>query len=136
MSSPRSRKRQRMSSPTYDEQVVLSQDVIDAFDKFEHARSRLHSSEPHSPSKMKPSTSLSGREKRQREIAEALRGPGSGKENLWARGQGWSAPASPANDVLSPQSSLNVGQDDDIENPFTVSNTGLSYSFHIYLTRF
>jgi hypothetical protein len=133
MSSPRSRKRQRMSSPTYDEQVVLSQDVIDAFDKFEHARSQLHSSGPTT----KQSTSLSGREKRQREIAEALRGPGSGKENLRARGQGWSAPASPANDVvLSPQSSLNVGQDDDIENPFTVSNTGLSYSVHIYLTRF
>ena len=103
---------------------------IEAFDKFEHALSQLHSQlsselrRPSSPSKVKrvpQSTSLSGREKRQREIAEALRGAGSGKENRHAaevRRERWSAPASPSKDVvLSPQSSFIVGQDDPMYPP-------------------
>jgi hypothetical protein len=130
-----------MSSPTYDQQFDLSQDDIEAFDKIEHSFSRLHSQSPSelqrlsSPSKVKKSISLSGKEKRQQEIAEALRG--IGKENLPAaegRDEGRTTPASPLKDVLStPQSSFNIGQDDDNENPFHVSHTSLSQSSYIFL---
>jgi breast cancer 2 susceptibility protein len=142
------RKRQRMSSPTYDEQVDLSQEDIEAFDEIEHALSQLHSqsqlqvrsssqsqsgmTQP-SPSKkgkrLSQSTSLSAKEKRQREIAEALRGVNyyarAGKENLYATDGGRAkkaAPISPSKDIASSQPRFEL----DSENPFKVLNSSPS----------
>jgi len=125
-----------MSSPTYDEQVDLSQEDIEAFDKIEHALSQLHSqsqlqvrsssqsqsgmTQP-SPSKkgkrLSQSTSLSAKEKRQREIAEALIGVNyharAGKENLYATDGGRAkkaAPISPSKDIASSQPRFELAQ--------------------------
>src|SRR5882762_7658423 len=90
-----------MSSPTYDEQIDLSQDDLEAFDKIEHTLSHFRSQHSNqtprlrsqnSPSKVtfnrvSQDTNLSARERRQKAIAEALRGcplDGIGKENLHA----------------------------------------------------
>ena len=142
--SPLPRKRQRMSSPTYDEQVDLSQDDIEAFDKIDHTLSQLHShsqsqsrqSSQSSPSnkakRVSRSTSLSAKEKRQRDIAEALRGQDhharTGKENLFAVEDHEREKAPSASPVKDLASSLqpHIHLDNDSENPFKVSNTSAS----------
>ncbi|KAI0785379.1 hypothetical protein BC629DRAFT_516029 [Irpex lacteus] len=69
--SPSSRKKQRLSSPTYDEQFELSQDQIKAFDEFERALTqRCPSPSPKSP--LKPSQAITPRSRRRRNIAIAL----------------------------------------------------------------
>lgn len=137
------RKRQRMSSPTYDEQVDLSQDDIDAFDQIEHGLSQLHSN-AHSQSTQRPqssspriktasqSMSSTAKEKRRREIAEVLREDydhaTTGKENVHAvKSGGRNDPAyvSPSKDVASLQPRFEL--DNDSENPFNASNTSPLY---------
>ncbi|KAI0094432.1 hypothetical protein BDY19DRAFT_901619 [Irpex rosettiformis] len=68
--SPSRRKKQRLSSPTYDEQYELSQDQITAFDEFERALTQRSSTSPKSPPK--PSQALTPRSRRKRNIAIAL----------------------------------------------------------------
>ncbi|CAL1694441.1 unnamed protein product [Somion occarium] len=64
------RKRQRLSSPTYDEQVSLSQDEVAAFDDFE--RQRTQSLDGTSPLKMSQANTSYDRRKRDEAIALAL----------------------------------------------------------------
>ncbi|KAF7972587.1 hypothetical protein HWV62_17384, partial [Athelia sp. TMB] len=113
-SSPPPRKRQRMSSPTYDEQVDLSQDDIAAFDQIEHKLSQSKS-RSHSPQKL----SLSAKEKRQRAIEEALRAnhQPKGKENKHRRGLSSASPSKAS--AFSSQPRLDL----DSENPFTGPDT-------------
>ena len=61
-------KRQRLSSPTYDDQFVMSQEEVAAFDVFNRRLSQTRASP------MRPSQSLSPQSKRKRShaIAEAL----------------------------------------------------------------
>ena len=140
-----------MSSPTYDQQVDLSQDDIEAFDQIEHGLSWFNSQSgsllsskrqrlPSSPLKrVSLGASATGKEKRQREIAEALRGAPrsrSGKENLDAAVDERPMSSSPSNDLaFSSQSDFNVALHNNSENPFNILNTSLSpllsVSFHV-----
>lgn len=109
-----------MSSPTYDEQVDLSQDDIAAFDRIEE---RLSQSQSRSQSPLKGQIKgLSAKEKRQRAIEEALRAhhPPVGKENRPRRR------ASTASPSKEPAFSSKPRVDLDSENPFNVSNTSAS----------
>lgn len=69
---PHRRKRQRLSSPTYDDQVVLSQEQLAAFEEFDKA---LTQSQRRSQSPLKPSQTLqvSDKLKRDQAIAAALK---------------------------------------------------------------
>ncbi|KAK7695063.1 hypothetical protein QCA50_002252 [Cerrena zonata] len=69
-STPHRRKRQRLSSPTYDEQIPLSQHEVAAFDTFEHTLSQ--GSKKSSPLKPSQSLSSSGRARRDELIAAAM----------------------------------------------------------------
>jgi hypothetical protein len=148
------RKRQRMSSPTYDQQVDLSQDDLEAFDKIEHTISQLHSQSSSqikgksSPLKVKKvsqtAASSSAKEKRHKEIAEALQevhraGTGKEKENMHAVGGcggRMAVSASPSNDVIwSSQPHENLELDNDSENPFNISNTSQSQSSSLLPSR-
>ncbi|KAH8102418.1 hypothetical protein BXZ70DRAFT_928500 [Cristinia sonorae] len=68
---PHRRKRQRLSSPTYDDQVVLSQQEIDAFEQLDKA---LSQTQRKSQSPLKPSQSVHmiDKLKRDQAIAAAL----------------------------------------------------------------
>lgn len=132
--SPPARKRQRMSSPTYDEQVDISQDDIEAFDRIEHTLSQSQTAHVDSPRRKvpfmqtphkkrdSPTKMLSAREKRQRAIEEALRDY-PGKENVHGRRD---APKSP---MKEPESSSQPQFELDHDNPFNVSST---YPYLLY----
>lgn len=107
-------KRQRMSSPTYDEQVDLSQDDIAAFDQMQETLSQAHS-RPQSPEK----SSLNAREKRQRAIEEALRATHQpkGKENKHRRRPSSVSPAKISTIPSQPQ------LDPNSDNPFADSES-------------
>lgn len=64
------RKRQRLSSPTYDEQIPLSQQEVAAFDTFEETLSQ--GSRKSSPFKASHSSSSLDRTRRDEIIASAL----------------------------------------------------------------
>lgn len=119
------RKRQRMSSPTYDEQVALSQDDLEAFDNFERKLTQLQSPRTQSPAKttrLSKSPTLTARERRQRAIEEALRDPSEiDKENMQGVAAGNRAfSSSPSKDA--PLSSM-PRADLESDNPFKESQT-------------
>lgn len=114
-----------MSSPTYDEQVNLSQDDITAFDQIEQTLSQARSS---SQSPQKPSMYAS--EKRQRAIEEAMgikRQP-KGKENKHRRRPSSVSPAKISAFSLQPR------LDPDSENPFTDSDSSAFLNSSLSLT--
>lgn len=107
-----------MSSPTYDEQVDLSQDDIAAFDQMQDTLSQAHS-RSQSPQK----SLLDAREKRQRAIEEALRTTHQpkGKENKHHRRPSSVSPAKistvPSQPRLDPNSD-NPFADSELSNYF------------------
>lgn len=62
------RKRQRLSSPTYDQQFVMSQEEVDAFDVFNRRLSQTRVS----PLKLSAPLSSQINRKRSHAVAEAL----------------------------------------------------------------
>lgn len=68
----RTAKKQRLSSPTYDEQFELSQDVVAAFDDFERKLSQAPPSIPFSQPRSSQANTESARKRRRSQIALAL----------------------------------------------------------------
>ena len=71
----RAAKRQRLSSPTYDEQVELSEDIVEAFDAFERTLSQQL---PPSQARRSQGLSASAKKRRDSMIALALSQPATG----------------------------------------------------------
>lgn len=82
----RAAKRQRLSSPTYDEQVEMSQDIVAAFDAFERDQSQ-HPRPPQGPGRPSQSLSASERKKRDSAIALALSQPVQGADLTRSQGE-------------------------------------------------
>lgn len=119
-----------MSSPTYDEQVNLSQDDIEAFDKLEQTLSQSRSPPAVSPlnkARSPRNKKLTAKERRQRAIEVALSDSATtDKENLRegpsANGERASS-SSPSKQVpFSSQPRFDLESD----NPFNVSDTSAS----------
>ena len=118
-SSSPARKRQRLSSPTYDAQLAdLSQDDLDAFDAFEAKLSQDSQSLRNTPHSQEP------RERRAKAIADSdtLSGKDGIQENARHNPNLGSGPTATTN-PLNPDFPL--GQDDP-ENPFTARFTSAS----------
>lgn len=110
------RKRQRLSSPTYDEQVDLSQEDIDAFDKIQQRLSQSQSPTK-SDQPIYPSTLVS-KETRALGITVADKENGSGHS------------ASPSKDLPAVRPAF----EHDTENPFNVSTNKSSLSAFLFVS--
>ncbi|KAF7796563.1 hypothetical protein EIP86_007744 [Pleurotus ostreatoroseus] len=82
----RATKKQRLSSPTYDDQFELSEDLVAAFDNVDRTYSQAMPIPPRSQPRPPQARSQSGREIRLSQISNALKGQGKQKDDLQAQG--------------------------------------------------